>query len=469
MADYSFYDAYDVIQSGQPYSLKDVADTWRNFAGACQSAADQLKGTSAMVTAQQGTPYQNFGDRAAPVANWMNQVAGQANTVAGGLSNAGAVGTSAQMEAAQQKAVVDQKINQIVGPDGALSMAKVNGMNAAEAAGAAVLNPAIDKWSAAYNAFNPGQVQPAPVNNGGSGAGPAPTSTSGGSGSSGSGSTSGGAPGAAPVATPSANASHPAASSGTGGSTGGDYPNSSVVGPNGGDFAGWVKDPRTGYLIDPSTGQEYDPTSARWVDPVTGKPFGDLTQYSSRLEGLSGGVPGQLALGGGGGNVSVDPLFSGGGTPLFGGTIPPSLNPTNPAYTQLAQTASNSMAAKAYAANSLAIKEAEQGGRPYVPPMQAGVGGFGGGGSAARRARYLSEPESTWTGRAGSAAKAKAGSVDDEVEGTTTGQRGYVPGMQAGRGEKDRSKLRENPDWLVEDDVWSTGQQAGRGVLGEDC
>jgi hypothetical protein len=477
MADYDFYDAYDVIQSGQPYSLKQVADTWRNFAAACQSAADQLKGTSDMVTAQQGTPYQNFGARATPVANWMTQVANQANTVGTGLANAGAVGSSAQMEAHEQYATVSQKIDKIVGPDDALSMGKVNGMKAAEAAGAAVLNPQIDKWSAAYTAFNPGTVPPAPVTNGGTGSHTATTSstssTSDGPGSTGNTTgtttstpqTSSTETQQRPIATDQ-NQQLPPVPPGKE-----DYPHSSVIGSDGKDFTGWVKDPRTGYLIDPSSGQEYDPTSGRWVDPVTGKPFGDVTQYSSRLEGLSGGTPGSLALGGGSGSVSVDPLFSLGGKPLFGGAVPPSLNPANPAYSQLAQNASSSMAAKAYAANALAQQEAQQGGRPYVPPMQAGVGGgVGGSGSRARRGRGLTEPESTWTGRTGAAAakaRARAAAAAGEADGSS-GQRGYVPGMQAGKGEKDKGKFRENPDWLVEDDVWSSGQRAARGVLGED-
>jgi len=473
MADYDFYDAYDIIQSGQPYSLKQVADTWRNFAAACQSAADQLKGTSDMVTAQQGTPYQNFGARATPVANWMTQVANQANTVGAGLANAGAVGSSAQMEAHEQYATVSQKIDKIIGPDDALSMGKVNGMKAAEAEGAAVLNPQIDKWSAAYTAFNPGTVPPAPVTNGGTGTTtPTTTSTSDDSGSTGrtTGTTTSTQQTPStetqqrPIATDTTQTPPPVPPGKD------DYPHSSVVGPDGKDFSGWVKDPRTGYLIDPSSGQEYDPTSGRWVDPVTGKPFGDVTQYSSRLEGLSGGTPGSMTLGGGGGSVSVDPLFSLGGKPLFGGAVPPSLNPANPAYSQLAQTASNSMAAKAYAANALAMQEAQQGGRPYVPPMQAGVGGgVGGSGSRGRRGGGLTEPESTWTGRTGAAARARArAAAAAAAESEGAGQRGYVPGMQAGKGEKDKTKVRENPDWLVEDDVWSSGQRAAHGVLGED-
>jgi len=327
-----------------------------------------------------------------------------------------------------------------------------------------VLNPQIDKWSAAYTSFNPGTVPAAPVTNGGTGSHVfTTTSTSDGPGATG-GTT--GTTTSTPTQTSQTDTERPIATDQNQqnppvppGKE--DYPHSSVVGSDGKDFTGWVKDPRTGYLIDPSSGQEYDPTSGRWVDPVTGKPFGDVTQYSSRLEGLSGGTPGSMALGGGGGSVSVDPLFSLGGRPLFGGAVPPSLNPANPAYSQLAQTASNSMAAKAYAANALAIQEAQQGGRPYVPPMQAGVGGAGGSGSRARRGG-LTEPESTWTGRTGARARAAA------AESESTGQRGYVPGMQAGKGDKDKTKVRENPDWLVEDDVWSSGRHAARGVLGED-
>ncbi|WP_273936274.1 hypothetical protein [Kutzneria chonburiensis] len=81
----------------------------------------------------------------------------------------------------------------------------------------------------------------------------------------------------------------------------------------------------------------------------------------------------------------------------------------------------------------------------------------------------MTEPESTWTGRAGAAARARArAAAAGAAESEGSGQRGYVPGMQAGKGEKDKTKVRENPDWLVEDDVWSSGQRAARGVLGED-
>ena len=138
-----------------------------------------------------------------------------------------------------------------------------------------------------------------------------------------------------------------------------------VVGPEGGDFAGWVRDPDTGYLVDPATGQEYDPVTGRFVDPVTGKPFGDVRQYVSRLEGLPGtsGPAGLLADRPGG----IGLMPTGGGLApspnLFGGAVPPSLFMSNPAVAQLRATARNSMAAKAYAANELALSEARQGGR----------------------------------------------------------------------------------------------------------
>jgi hypothetical protein len=235
-----------------------------------------------------------------------------------------------------------------------------------------------------------------------------------------------------------------------------------------------VRDPGTGYLVDPATGREFDPVTGRWIDPVTGKPFGDVVQYASRLEGLSGGTGvGVLAAGGGGGGVGYAPLFGGGGLTgasvagMYGGAVPPSLMGNNPASAQLRATAANEMAAKAYAASQLGAREAAAGGRPFVPPMQAGGHGVAaarGGASRNPRTRMLIESAQTWT--AGNRAPARDIGAGSRAGGGQAGAHPFVPPTTGGA--PATSSTRNRPDWLVEDDVWSDGAQATGGVLGEE-
>ncbi|WP_433088139.1 hypothetical protein ACQP1P_19660 [Dactylosporangium sp. CA-052675] len=529
MANYDYWTAKEKIESGQPYTIESVATTWRNFAEAVRGAAGHLQGTSDKVTEQYGEPYQNFGDRAQPLAKWMTNVGGYADQVAAGLSKASTTGSNAQMTMYEEDYSYNQDVNRIIGPEDALSMSKVNAIDRREAQAAAVLNGEIEKWSSAYDAFKPGSLDAAPTRAGGGG------SVSGGAGS---GTGSSGSNGAAqPIATGGDGDGNGASFIGPGGTgatvtTGngsqvgsGSYPGSSVLDPGDGDFGGWVRDPRTGYLINPATGQEYDPTTGRWIDPVTGKPFGDVEQYASRLEGLDGGSPATGLLGGG--PAALAPTLPGGGggggtsgvAGMYGGLLPPSLDPNNPASGQLRQQAADRMAAKAYAAEQLALKEASQGGRPFVPPMPAGgmPGGLDGRRGPARRS-LVTEPESTWTnraraasrsggsaqeeallngraGRAGrsagggrgmggvaeeplmqpgsgaaaaggrsGAARGRAGRLPGEPLEAAGGRAGgagsqgrgsYLPPTQAGQGDERRRQSRKRPDWLVEDDVWS--------------
>jgi hypothetical protein len=535
MAGYGYYQAKDVIESGQPYSLESVATAWRNFAEALRNASAHTQGTSDKVTEQYGTPYQAFGDRAAPMANWMTGVSTNADAVASGLSNASTTGSSAQMTMYQEDYQYGQDVDRIVGPEGALSVGRINAIERREAQAATVLNGEIDKWSAAYNAFQPGAIGSAPTTTG-PGGNPHVTSTGTGTGGT---TRTGGTDGPSQLINTggthdTGGTDDTAVGGGKDGSDGAtDFPHSSVIGDDGGDFAGWVKDPRTGFLIDPTTGQEFDPTTGRWIDPVTGKPFGDVVQYASRLEGLNGGGTSGL-LGTGGGNVGTSPLFngvggSGGGLAgMYGGVLPPSMAANNPAANQLRQNAADSMAAKAYAAQQLAMKEAAQGGRPYLPPTQAGMaGGMPGGGRAGggRGSRLVTEPAGTWTNRAGRrgaageepllsggrgagrrGGRAGAGLAGEEPllggtsgrnaagragargrtptgepfeEGMAGGRAGrgtgagtnrssYLPPMQGGQAGNERDRKRKRPDWLVEDDVWSVNQNAGPAVLGED-
>ncbi len=244
------------------------------------------------------------------------------------------------------------------------------------------------------------------------------------------------------------------------------------VGKDGGEFNGWFKDPRTGFYVDPGTGREYDPSTQRWVDPVTGKPFGDATPYAARLEGLDGGgTSGGLLSSAGGastassGYAASDPLLLTGttgssaangmaragnslalnGGALFGGSLPPSLARSNPASSELALKAGNNMSAKGYAARVMLDREdaLASGRRPYLPPMQGGMGAAGGGGAA---------------GRGGRSSLAKSAAT----------RRPYLPPTQAGAGGDQRRGGKRRPGWLQDDDDWSVLGDVVPAVLGED-
>jgi hypothetical protein len=456
---YDYFEAKDILDSGVPSRLSAVANVWRNFGVACRSVSDHLSSTSTTVGAQHGATYQIVSDRSGRMSTWLETLAGQADLVGSGLADAGGTGTTAQY----QGDYIDYKLNQkvqAISPDGAMSVGRINAMNAAIDEAATAANAELRKWSAAYDAFQPGQVAPAPVTSGGGGT---------------DNSTNTQATTVQPTQSTSTQ-TQPTDQSNDRITNGPDQPRdlqfeSSVTGKEAGDFEGWVRDPGTGYLVDPTTGREFDPVTGRWIDPVTGKPFGDVVQYASRLEGLSGGTGGSpLAAGGGG--VGYAPLFGGGlgagnVAGLYGGAIPPSLMGNNPAAAQLRGTAANEMVAKAYAASQLGAREAAAGGRPFVPPMQAGGHGAAAGrGGASRnpRARLLAESARTWT------AGGRAPTPRDLASGGGRGQAGarpYVP-PTTGAGTKAAADDRTRPDWLVEDDVWSSGAQATGGVLGED-
>ncbi|RKN43035.1 hypothetical protein [Streptomyces hoynatensis] len=188
---------------------------------------------------------------------------------------------------------------------------------------------------------------------------------------------------------------------------GGDQPsNLSVLGPDSGEFSGWVQSPNTGYLVDPATGREFDPASARWIDPVTGLPFGEATEYATRLSGLGTG-PGAMATGvglaplGGGGAVGGGSGLAG----LYGGVLPPSVAHPGPAQSQVLREAQRNLRQRAAVAGRFAMREAAQGGRPILPPpASTGAGGRSRGGGAnepgrAGRATDLTEDPEVWSAR----------------------------------------------------------------------
>jgi hypothetical protein len=275
-----------------------------------------------------------------------------------------------------------------------------------------------------------------------------------------------------------------------------------------------VQSPTTGYLVDPATGREFDPGTSRWIDPVTGQPFGQVTEYATRLSGLADG-PGALATRDAGTLTTGAAVVGGAGLAgLYGGIMPPSVGPTGPARRQVTGQAMRNLNRNARVATRFALQEAAQGGRPFVPPpgaaAQRGVGPYGrgaarttvaasrgataqgaaarslmpppgaaaqggargGAGSGARgastregRSRAIGEPSSTWRA---SSRQAPAGYP------LTGGRPGAAvpppaPGAARGRHAPDEEESRTAPPTeLTEDpEVWSTRRGATGGVVGE--
>ncbi len=298
----------------------------------------------------------------------------------------------------------------------------------------------------------------------------------------------------------------------------GEYPHASVLGPEQGDFAGWVQSPTTGYLVDPATGREFDPDTNRWIDPVTGQPFGEVTEYATRLAGLADG-PGALATPGAGTLTAGAAAVGGAGLPgLYGGIMPPSVGPTGPARGQVMRQAVNNLNRNARVATRFALQEAAQGGRPFVPPpgaaAQRGVGPYGRGaarttvagatprggatapagrgavaqGAAARslmpppgaaaqggarggargataRGRAIGEPSSTWR------AHSRQAPARYPLAGGRPGAAVPPPAPGAARGrhapDEEESRIAPPTELTEDPEVWATRRGATGGVVGE--
>jgi hypothetical protein len=391
MATYSYDHAMAKLRSGQPARLDELAAHWGRLAALLRGAADVLDTAASRVGARQAEPYQLFQARVGQLGSWLRDVDGNAQDVSAGLRNAAEVGRRAQAVMREEEGVSDlHTLSRLADPvTGTLSLlSPVAALPAA--AGAFVLrqldsgvtgrlNKQIDSWARAFDAIRPRPVPPVPTRGSVTVTGPAGatrphrhrTAT--------------GQPGVpAPAAAPPL-----------------------VVGPAGGDFAGWVRDPRTGFLLNPATGQEFDPLSQRWVDPVTGRPFGSVVTQVTRLEGVTPGLVTRSDLG-----------------TLFGGTLPPSLEPANPAADQLRAQALDTMAVRAYMARHLAGSGAAPGAGD-ASPTRSGAGHSG----PANRAGY-----------------------PQPAAGEPTG----------------RERRRRRPDWLTADaEVWTAGLAGSPPVLGE--
>ncbi|SHG12447.1 hypothetical protein SAMN05443575_1437 [Jatrophihabitans endophyticus] len=399
MAEWGIEAAYQLLMSPTPYSQASASAMMRNFSSAAQLMAQHLRQTGATASSA-GDAGVAAQQKAEAHAAWFDQVASNSGLAADHLDRLVTTGNEHQATAEEVYAGYRQAVASDTGPNPSGEQDKaviVKSQN-----GSRVLSAAVNDWGDKYSGFTAPAPPPVPKS---AGAHPARGTTGGGSASggatgSGTGGRSDGSTGDADgLLVPSGGYGESGTSTPTH-DRGAGVAGSVEVGPDGGDFAGWYRDPRTGYYIDPQTGREFDPATSRWVDPVTGKPFGDVTQYATSLQGLgpaatTGGLLSDTGAGavGGAGGGSFGGLFAGGGATgaagvsgAYGGVLPPSLVTGSAGSGSLWRQAGRTVDVKAQmAANLVAREQAVRSGRPYLPPTQAGLGA--GAATAAGRTR----------------------------------------------------------------------------------
>ncbi len=455
MAD-GFHSTIDALLSPNEYRMRAAAGAWTALAGAATQSNDRLRSISEDATAEPGVGLVDLAERLDRVGGWGADAGAVALTIARQLQVAGD-GTAQIAEAAldlEREYAAQEEARDAKAEDAAnhgwiradQGVAMHSGRMAQLADRA---DGYLDELNSLYAMVTGGNAPAAPEVGSASGGAPG-----------------GGAPraagaGADGLAQPASYVGAPNGSQVGAGS----YPHSSIVGPESGDFAGWVRSPGTGYLVDPATGREFDTVSGRWIDPVTGRPFGEVTEYATRLAGLGGG-PGPLAgpagvglaaVGGGGGGPQA--VFGG----LYGGTVPPGIAHAGPARQQVARQAAQHLGRRADVAARYAAREAAQGGRPYVPPPGAGASGGApgrqGASTGVRRPAPAGAPASTWRPRAADAAARHrlTGPTPPPAPGAARSAARTERSAHAGR----RTDLTEDPA------VWRPRGQATGGVLGE--
>ncbi|WP_052851278.1 hypothetical protein [Streptomyces avicenniae] len=420
--DAAFDDAINRILSARYMHMQAAAGAWRALAAAAGAEGSALAGTARATAAEEGVGLLELSDRISAASGWAEGAGQAAVRIADQLQQAAdhsaraaekAIELDDQFFEVEQR--LEERIRVIDVGMGVIRASEVATTQKTELKNQAlvVLDGLSDEFSRVIG------EEPPPAPEGGSGDGGVQNSAAFGG---------GGAVGAAAAYAANRGGGGRSVASVSGGGGGGarragyvapngasvgegDYPGSSVVGPEGGDFAGWVQSPSTGHLVDPATGREFDPSTGQWIDPNTGEGWGAETDYSGRYSGLGNG-PGAVA-----GGAGVIPGLVGGGAALvpglvggagggniggwYGGAVPPSIANAGPARQQMTQQALQNMGRQARVANSLGIHQAAQGGRPYLPPPGAstagrfgqrpaagrsGAGGFtqarGGGGTA---------------------------------------------------------------------------------------
>ncbi|MDT0346574.1 hypothetical protein [Streptomyces litchfieldiae] len=481
------------ILSAQHYTIQASAGAWTALAGAAEAERGALSGTAAEAAGEPGAGLLELADRIEETSGWAAGAGAVAQQVAEQLLRAG----ERSAQAGEQALRLDDEYTEVEVWEAERVDAIDVGMGVVrthEVAGeekqrlADEARHVLDELGAAFAEVIGAQPPEAPGTDGGGTTASSSASSSSASSSFASASTASAAtgafatgPAAAADSAPSSGARADDGASGGGtagaGSAGrveapngsvigaGDYPHSRVVGPEGGDFAGWVQSPGSGFLVDPATGREFDPVAGRWIDPVTGQPFGEVTEYAARLSGLGAG-PGAIA--GAAGIVSgTGPL---GGTAalaaLYGGVMPPSIGHAGPARNQLIGQANRHLGQRARVATRFALHEAAQGGRPFTPPPGAAGHGGGRAGRAAARPRPVGEPAATWRTRAGDAVARHQ--LAGGARPASAPPPGAAAGARSGGTGRDERGTRGRPTDLTEDPaVWAPGARAGSGVLGD--
>ncbi|MDT0343955.1 hypothetical protein [Streptomyces litchfieldiae] len=378
--DDDFMAVIDRILSAQHVMIHAAAGAWYALAGAGTAERDRLAGAAADAEAEPGVGLIELADRIKGTASWAEGASAVAQQIAGQLQAAGEASARAAERALAllveyEAAAVDMPADDAIDPtmvSAAIRKQEERDRLLAEA------RSVLDQLSSDVGRVTGGQAPPSPegdrTGGGNNSLESVPRSADrNGTTDSTTRSDRNGSPDRPTrgdrdnmiEGTPPPNSTTPD----------GDYPSYlSVLGPENEEFGGWVQSPNTGYLVDPATGREFDPGSGRWIDPVTGLPFGESTEYATRLSGLGTG-PGAMATGvglaaiGAGGPGTIG--GGGGLAGLYGGVVPPSVAHPGPAQQQVIREAHRNLNQRAAVASRFAMREAAQGGRPFAPPPAA--------------------------------------------------------------------------------------------------
>ncbi|MDT0318815.1 hypothetical protein [Streptomyces millisiae] len=363
------------ILSAQHVSIHAVAEAWTALAAAGTTERDRLANAAANAEAERGAGLAELADRLGGTAAWAEGASAVAQQVAGQLRTAGEAAARATERALTL--LVEYEAAQVDLPADAISPAMVSAAMRGEAEQERLLAEArgvLEQLSQDVSRVTGGDAPAAPER---SGTVRADATRETAARSDAQRATADDRPESersGPTAADRDNMieGHPPSPNAQ--TTDGQYPSYlSVLGPEAGEFDGWVQSPNTGYLVDPATGREFDPGSGRWIDPVTGLPFGESTEYATRLSGLGTGPSamatgiGLAALGGGAGAVGGGGGLGG----LYGGVLPPSVAHPGPAQQQVIREAQRNLGQRAAVAQRFAMREAAQGGRPFAPPPAA--------------------------------------------------------------------------------------------------
>ncbi|MCK1815722.1 hypothetical protein MTQ13_15775 [Streptomyces sp. XM4011] len=360
--DGEFRELLVTIFSAEHLQIYGAAGAWLAMASLSASSDDWLSGAAAETAAEPGVGLIELAERMENSAATAQEIAVLAGRVAGQLQSAGDASARATEEALVLLFEYEETNGDPPGADVGMA-ANAFYERQLEEKRRLITEAArvLSDLGADFSKVTGGEVTaPGGGSGGGAGGGGISAGAAGGNGAAGSGGPVAAGSGQGPAMVATAN----------GGQVGpGTYPDARVLGPDRGDFAGWVQSPGTGFLVDPATGREFDPVTGRWIDPVTGRPFGEVTEYAARLSGLGSG-PGAIVTGSGlaavGGGAAAAGLAG-----LYGGTMPPSVGHTGPARGPMMQQALRNLSHRASVASGFAAREAAMGGRPYSPPPGA--------------------------------------------------------------------------------------------------